>query len=118
MLINDKSKIQKNISGIHKYDMELIKAFLQGAVYCWIKNKKEGRIFALRSLVGGENSNWINTPLEPLYEKHRKMGKDKKTANKVAGQDAGKILKLVLHKDKRKFKVSDAGLTNGYKWIK
>ena len=45
MLINDKTKIQKKISGIHKHDIELIKAFLQGAVYCWIKNKKEGRIF-------------------------------------------------------------------------
>lgn len=118
MLINDKSKILKKISGIHKHDMALIKAFLQGAVYCWIKNKKEGRIFALRNLVGRKNSNWKNTPLEPLYEKHRKMGKDKKTAKKVAGQDAGKILKLVLDKDQRKFEVSDAGLTNGYKWIK
>lgn len=117
MLINNKSKIQK-ISGIHKHDMALIKAFLQGAVHCWIKNKKEGRVFTLRNLVGGKNSNWKNTPLEPLYEKHRNTGKDKKTAKKVAGQDTGKILKLVLHKDQRKFEVSDAGLTNGYKWIK
>lgn len=118
MLINNKSRIQKNISGIHKCDMELIQAFLQGAIYCWIKNNKEGDVFALRNLVGGENSNWINTPLQPLYTKHTNMGKDKKTANKVAGQDAGKILKLVLKHDKRKFEVSDAGLTNGYKWIK
>jgi hypothetical protein len=117
MLTNDKSKIRKKISGIHKHDMELIKAFLQGAVYCWIKNKKEKKVFALRDLVGGENSNWANTPLWLLYEKHS-MDKDNETANKVAGQDAGKILKLVLHKDKRKFEVSDAGRTKGYKWIK
>ncbi len=117
MLVNDNSQISENISGIHKCDMKLIKAFLQGAVYCWIKNKK-GEIFALRNLVGGENSNWINTPLEPLYEKHINMGKYNKTANEVAGQDAGKILKLVLKNDKRKFEVSDAGFTNGYKWIK
>lgn len=90
---------------------------MQGAVYCWIKNK-EGKVFALRNLVGGGNSNWTNTPLKPLYDKHIKKGKDNKTANKVAGQDAGKILKSVLHKDKRKFKVSDAGFTNGYEWIK
>ncbi len=118
MLKNNKSKIQKKISGIHKHDIELIKAFLQGAVYCWIKNKKEGKVFALRHLVGGENSNWVNTPLYPLYKKHTDMGKDNKTANKVAGQDAGKILKLVLDKDKREFEVSDAGHANGYKWIK
>jgi hypothetical protein len=118
MLINDNSQIRGNISDIHKCDMELIKAFLQGAVYCWIKNNKEGEIFALRNLVGGENSNWTNTPLKLLYKKHKDMGKDNKTANEVAGQDAGKILKLVLNDDERKFEVSDAGFTNGYKWIK
>ena len=117
MLIDDSSQIRKNISGIHKCDMELIKAFLQGAIYCWVKNRKD-EVFALRNLVGGENANWENTPLEPLYKKHINMGKDNKTANEVAGQDAGKILKLVLKNDKRKFKVIDAGFTNGYKWIK
>lgn len=123
MLINKTSKtsrIQKNISGIHKRDMESIKSYLQKAVDNWIKNKEGqvGQVFTLRDLVGGENSDWMNTPLESLHTKHTDMGKDAETAHKVAGQDAGKILKLVLENDKRKFRESDAGFINGYKWEK
>lgn len=39
------------ISDIHK---SLIKAFMQGAVYSWVKNRK-GDSFAVRDLMGGEN---------------------------------------------------------------
>ncbi len=114
-MLNDKSKMIENISAIDKREMELIKAFLQGAVYCWVKNIKD-EVFALRDLVGGENNNWENTPLELLYKKHSNE-KNNKSANIAAGQDAGKILKLVLSEDKIVFEVSDAGHTNGYKRI-
>ena len=116
MLINNDSKIIKNISGVSKEEIDLIKAFLQGAVYCWAKNRKD-EVFALRLLVGGKNTIWTNTPLQVLYKKHIDAGKDSESANEVAGQDAGKILKAVLQNDVRKFEVSDAGLTNGYRWV-
>jgi hypothetical protein len=113
---NDTSKVVESISGISDHKFEQIKSFLQGAVYCWVKNRKD-EIFALRDLVGGENTDWSSTPLEALYQKHIDLKKDSASANKVAGQDAGQVLKLVLKNDSRKFQVRSAGLSNGYIWV-
>ena len=116
MITNDKSKVIESILGISDLEFEQIKSFLQGAVYCWIKNRKD-EVFALRDLVGGENTDWSSTPLEALYQKHIRLNKNAASANKVAGQDAGQVLKLVLKKDSREFLVRDAGLSNGYVWV-
>lgn len=116
MIINDNSKVIESISGISGLELQGIKLFLQGAVYCWVKNRKN-EVFALRDLVGGENTDWSETPLEALYQKHILLKKDVESANKVAGQEAGQVLKLVLKNDSRKFELSDAGLSNGYVWV-
>ena len=74
-----------------------IKEFLQGAVWCWCKNK-ENKWFALRDLVGDSNADWNGTPLQYLYDKHR----DTKSPGKASGQaakDAGWLLKAVLARD-------------------
>jgi hypothetical protein len=92
-----------------------IKSFLQGCVYCWVKNRKN-EIFAARDLMGGENFYWEGTPLIALYEKHIALGKNSDDAVAEAGKDMGWILKLVLHEDKRTFETCDAGMANGYKW--
>ncbi len=88
-------------------------AFLQGAVYCWCKNRK-GEWFALRDLVGGDNNDWHDTPLFSLYKKHRAKSND---PVKDAGKDAGWLLKSVLSKDKRIFDDKDDGLVKHYRWI-
>ena len=56
----------RDIRGISDTDKTLIKAFMQGAVYSWVKNRK-GEKLAVRDLVGGENFEWKGTPLYVLY---------------------------------------------------
>jgi hypothetical protein len=60
--------------------------FLQGAVYCWCKNQPNKR-FALRDLMGGDNSHWEGTPLIVLYEKYANANDNDSV--KSTGIDAG-----------------------------
>jgi len=106
----------RNVRGIASDKKDLIKAYLQGAVYSWVKNRK-GELFAARDLVGGDNYEWGGTPLSVLYEKHIAMGKDSDGAVQAAAKDLGWLLKSVLHKDKRHFHAGRSGLTAGYKWV-
>ncbi|MEA1877201.1 MAG: hypothetical protein U9N86_10060 [Bacteroidota bacterium] len=115
MTLRNKSKMRKNF-GICESDLHDIKCFLQGAVYCWAKNKKD-EIFAARDLMGGENYEWSGTPLICLYNKHINKGKSDELAIEEAGKDLGWILKSVLDEDKRTFVASDKGMTQGYKWV-
>jgi hypothetical protein len=52
---------------------------MQGAVYCWVKNRMDER-FAVHDLMGGENALWHGTPLIVLYQKHVDNGKDEAAA--------------------------------------
>lgn len=101
------------ISDIHK---SLIKAFMQGAVYSWVKNRT-GDSFAVRDLMGGENFDWRGTPLINLYEKHITTGKDNDSAIEAAAKDLGWLLKSVLSEDKRTFVFEKLALVNTYRWI-
>lgn len=47
----------KSVKGFSDEQINLMKAFLQGAVYCWCKNRKE-EWFAARDLLGGDNYYW------------------------------------------------------------
>ena len=114
MTIINPSKMRQSF-GISNEELDRIKCFLQGSVYCWIKNRKD-EVFAARDLVGGENYDWNGTPLIPLYQKHIGSGKSHDEAVSEAGKDLGWILKTVLHEDKREFEVHDAGMANGYRW--
>jgi len=115
MSLINKSKLRYEF-GISNEDLHSIKCFIQGTVYCWIKNRKN-EVFAARDLMGGENFEWYDTPLYCLYEKHINNGKNSKAAIDEAGKDLGWILKSVLHEDKRSFETYVKGLTKGYKWI-
>lgn len=57
------------VSGLTEAQEKSIMDFLQGAVYCWCKNNK-GTYFSLLDLMGGENNDWRETPLEILNSKH------------------------------------------------
>ena len=89
-----------------------IKAFLQGGVYCWCKNRKD-EWFSLRDLMGGDNFHWQGTPLIELYKKH----KYKEDSVKSAGIDAGWLLKAVVNEDERVFETKKSELINHYRWI-
>jgi hypothetical protein len=47
----------RQVTGITLEQELLMRAFLQGAVYSWVKNRT-GEQFAARDLVGGENFEW------------------------------------------------------------
>ncbi len=106
----------RDVHGIDDAQKRLIKAFMQGAVYCWVKNRK-GEPFAVRDLMGGENFEWRGTPLYGLYQKHINDGKDNDSAIECAAKDLGWLVKTVLAEDKRTFEASKSGLVSNYRWV-
>ncbi len=66
MLIGENLDIRE-VKEITTDDKKSIMNFLQGAVYCWCKNRKD-EWFSLRDLMGGDNYDWQGTPLIVLYE--------------------------------------------------
>ncbi|PSV15391.1 hypothetical protein [Photobacterium kishitanii] len=105
-------RLQK-VSGLNKDEVDSIMNFLQGAVYCWCKNRPS-EWFALSDLMGGENYYWQGTPLIRLYEKHVENGSDNPVNQ--AGINAGWLLKSVLAHDFRKFETSKEYRKRIYKW--
>ena len=110
MISNDNSEV-RNVSGITNEQRVEICNFLQGAVYCWCKNRCD-EWFALRDLTGGGNYYWNGTPLFVLYEKH----KEQEDAIVAAGKDAGWLLKKVIVDDKRTFEAKKDQMVKMYKW--
>jgi len=107
----------KGVNGFTDEQLRLMKAYLQGAVYCWCMNCKD-EWFAARNLIGGDNYYWQGTPLMPLYEYYRDGNDDADSVQYAideAGKAAGRLLKEVLQKDKRTFETRD-GFTKEYRW--
>jgi hypothetical protein len=100
-------------SGVDPTHRELIRAFMQGAVYSWVKNRP-GEYFAVRDLVGGLNNNWNGTPLQVLYDRHINAGKNAEEAFESAAKDLGWIVKTLLSEDRRTFEWEKSGLVNTY----
>lgn len=116
MALTTKSEVREvNIDADEKQRML---DFLQGGVYCWVKNRKK-EWFSMRDLMGGDNYHWQGTPLFPLYEKHEKKynGKDWEAAVRDAGKDSGWLLKKVIVEDKRTFETKKEDLIRKYRWI-
>lgn len=82
----------RDVKNIADEQKKRIYDFLQGAVYCWCKNRI-GEWFSVRDLMGGENFDWNGTPLIVLFNKHKSKGKSDKEAINDAGKDAGWIVK-------------------------
>ena len=95
---------------------ELIRAFMQGAIYCWVKNRPN-ELFAVRDLVGGLNTNWNQTPLQVLYDRHIQAGRTEEEAFDAAAIDIGWIVKTLLAEDRRTFQVDNSGFVNTYRMI-
>lgn len=117
MIINNRTR-HRNISAILT-DQEVleIRSYLQGAVYCWCKNRKtekdEPEWFAARDLFGGDNYYWEGTPLFALYNWHKEN--KAKDPVRMAGRDVGNLLRDVIEDDRRKF-CTKGGYRRLYKW--
>ncbi|MEI8202454.1 MAG: hypothetical protein WCH34_05550 [Bacteroidota bacterium] len=106
----------RDVLGITDEEKKSIIDFLQGAVYCWCKNKPN-EWFSMRDLMGGDNYYWDGTPLIALYEKHINKGKDAETSVEDAGKDSGWLLKRVTNDDVRVFETKKEDLIRKYLWI-
>ena len=113
-MIHPESEI-RNVRGIKDEEIRLIKAYLQGAVYAWVRDRP-GAVFAARDLVGGANFEWAGTPLYVLYKKYENT-RSNEQAIEAAAKDLGWLLKSVLAEDKRNFNVTRSGLTAAYSWV-
>jgi len=84
----------RNVTGISDQENQRIRDFLQGAVYCWCKNRND-EWFAFRDLMGGPNFDWSATPIIVLYEKHINGGKpqDQAIADARCSERRGLALK-------------------------
>ena len=60
----------RDVHGIPEEQKQRIIDFLQGAVYCWCKNRKD-EWFTTRDLLGGDNYFWQGTPLFFCIKKQR-----------------------------------------------
>lgn len=105
----------RDVHGISEVQKEGIINFLQGAVYCWCKNRPD-EWFSMRDLMGGDNFYWEGTPLMALYKKHISDGKDNPVAIDRAGKDSGWLLKRVIEEDKREFNTKKEDLIRKYCW--
>lgn len=103
----------RSVSGIAEERQQRILDFLQGAVYCWCKNRPQ-EWFALRDLVGSENHFWQGTPLMDLYQKHETTSQDPVAD---AAKDGGWLLKSVIDADARQFETKVANLVRHYRRV-
>ena len=105
----------KRVHGFSEEQLRLMRAFLQGAVYCWCKNRKD-EWFTARDLLGGDNYFWQGTPLYALYTHYLEGNiENHDYAVEEAGKAAGRLLKEVLINDKRTF-ATEEGYTRRYRW--
>ena len=112
MALIEESEV-RNVKGISLAEAQRIKDFLQGAIYCWCKNRKD-EWFSLRDLMGGDNFYWEGTPLMRLYKKHKGVSSESISA---AGKDAGWLLKSVVSSDKRNYESKHESLIRKYRWV-
>lgn len=105
----------KGVNCFNENEINEMCSFLQGAVYCWCKNRKN-EWFAARDLIGGDNYFWQGTPLMRLYEYYLNDSRGNgEYAVEEAGKAAGRLLKKVLFEDRRVFDTQD-GYTRIYRW--
>ena len=78
----------REMQGISEAEKVRIYDFLQGAVYCWCKNRKN-EWFSMRDLMGGDNFHWEGTPLIALYAKQQAAGVKDPEAIERAGRESG-----------------------------
>jgi hypothetical protein len=85
------------IEGIAQGEQEKMEAYVKDSVLTYISEYPNNPI-SVKTLFGGENWNWGETPLQSLYDKYKNAGNTDKDAFNNAGKNAGTLLKNVLIK--------------------
>ena len=114
-MLNPPSEIRQ-VMGLTPEQITRIRDFMQGAIYSWVKNRPD-EWFAVHDLVGGENTEWRETPLMVLYDKHT-ASKPHEQAFDAAAKDLGWLMKALLHDDRREFETRHDGFANTYHWTR
>ncbi len=104
MITNNTTKTYNISAKLIPADEEIIKVYMQGAVYAFC-NTNKGEAFSTRILFGGDNKNWGDTPIQKLYDYYIKEGKSEEDAHQSSTIDAGRLLKAVLERDSREFEI-------------
>lgn len=106
----------RNVSAkISIVELEVIKAYIQGAVHSFCNTRKKEPI-SVRILFGGNNRDWHDTPLQCIYNYHKYVCQSKNPASQSA-KDVGWIFKDVLKNDKRTFKYVGKDTGNIYEMV-
>ena len=116
MINNNATKTYNISANLIPVDEEIIKVYMQGAVYDFC-NTNKGEAFSARILFGGDNKNWGNTPMQKLYDYYIKEGKTEEDAHQAAAIDAGRLLKAVLERDSREFEIVGKDTGTLYKLV-
>jgi len=117
MLVND-TKVYNVSWLIQEPEQERrILDFLQGMVYAHCAIDPEGW-FSVSSLLGEDNRNWNDIPLQILHDKYINDGESYEKAFDSARKDAGKLLKKVIRNEPNRRFENDTGYFNQYRWIR
>lgn len=98
MSIKGAKKPRRISAGLSTDKINLCKDYIKGAVHGFCNNNSGAR-FSARSLFGGENTRWQDTPLVSIYDYYIANGYSFKKAHNRAGIDVGWLLKTVLYED-------------------
>lgn len=116
MITNNTTQIKRISAKLIPADIEVIKVYMQGAVYAFC-NVKPNEPFSARILFGGNNRNWNGTPMQKIYDYYIKEGKSEEDAHQSAAIDAGRLLKALLERDSRDFEIVGKDTGTLYKLI-
>ena len=115
MFVKKAGRIYQISAKISIVDIEMAKAYIQGAVHSFCKNNCD-EPFSVRVLFGGDNKNWEGTPLQCIFDYHKYIARTSKPEG-IAARDVGHLLKGVLNEDKlRNYDVSD-NFGNEYRMV-
>lgn len=113
MSLKPKSKIQSISAKLSQMDIEIIKVYMRGCVQGFCCNNST-KSFSVSTLFGGENRDWRDTPMQRIYDYHKREGATDKEAYDRTKKDAGWLLKAVLDEDECREYYWKSGRTNEY----
>lgn len=114
MIKNEEKPCRKISAKLSDNEIELCKAYIKGAVHGFC-NTNKGEHFSVLSLFGGDNRLWYDTPLQMIYDYYERNKVNNEPPSKSAGKDVGRLLKIVLEKDKYNYMEINAFNNEYYK---